>query len=369
MSSTVWTPDGFGKIVGTRREAFGGTSFEISGPGFKGWYKQAEIGDIDTDMDADTVTDELARIHDQENLPWDPRPQNPVGAGDLLETGLEHSVSDSLDSLHYDDGRATVQAVRHQRVSIDEPFEGEDIKKESEPDDSDEEVTVLDEEEVPELRWANIQLLGGGKTSGWADVRNKAKGLRDSMSMSITRNDGDYIEATIQGTNGQYEAYVQRHGSASGSFKVTGWGCTCKWGEWAYKREHTYVGRMCSHALALYYEMQSLGYKQDDTVTVESSRVASWGEGSCPDCGYDEINADGEPDEDGSFPVSCPNCNWKGVDNEDVRGHSDTYHEARMARIAGKAYSLAEQDALINEAGMASQFSKLRLEDSHYLLP
>lgn len=282
MNGWVNTKQGRARIE-ARQDTRRGQHFYLRGEGFHGWYKAAEIENLES------VDFTGAPVVDLEHLPWEPVPT--VADNPFMDD------TDALDTLHYEDGRATTLTEADLTVTAS----GDDI-----PGD-----------------WANIELLGEEGTepdpddpnpvmanihSAWSDVQEKAKKLRADMALNVTRDDGDYIEATIRGSSGSYETYVQRHGASSGSYTVTGWGCTCGWGQWAWKRQHTYVGRMCSHALALYLEMQSREY-------------------------------------------------YRNVNNR----------AARMARIAGKVYTPEEEQELIMESGVASQLNRLRLENSHYL--
>ena len=279
MTTWVNTPEGRGRVTEYQDAQHGG-HVHVAGDGFEGWYRVAEVDGFDPAPFAPAPNVDL------DHLPWEPVPttsiDNPFGED-----------TDPLDTLHYEDGRATTLTSGHRTASEDVPGD-----------------------------WANIVLLGEegtepdpddpnpmvGVTSAWSDVQEKAKQLRAQMALNVTRDDGDYIEATIRGSSGSYETYVQRHGSGAGNYAVTGWGCTCGWGQWAWKRQHTYVGRMCSHALALYLEMQSREY-------------------------------------------------YRNVERR----------SAGLLRIAGKVYTPEEEAELIAESGTASQLQRLRLDNSHYL--
>lgn len=284
MNDWVNTPNGPGRIE-ARQATRGGHDFYVRGEGFHGWYKRSEIQTLDG------IEFTEAPLVDLEHLPWEPMPTS-------TNTPFMEDFA-AIDTLHYDDGRAT-------------PLTGVDLTHAS--------VTASGED-IPG-DWGNIELLGEegtepdpddpnpvlARSAAWSDIQEKAKRLRSEMALNVTRDDGDYIEADVRGDNGSYETYVQRHGASGGNYAVTGWGCTCGWGQWAWKRQHTYVGRMCAHALALYLEMQSREY-------------------------------------------------YRNVNNR----------AARMARIAGKVYTPEEEQELIMESGIASQLNRLRLEDSHYL--
>lgn len=163
-------------------------------------------------------------------------------------------------------------------ASDDTDGEGED-----ETDEGDE---VNDEDEKPVLRWASLavdpklpapwrdylSMLNNEplvREAAWRDVRSKARRLRYSNKVYIDKFDKTLITGRVQGDTGLYDTVVHRLAATNGRATVTGWDCTCEWGKWAWKRERTFVGRMCSHALAMYYEMQSRDYRR-------SSKTAAW---------------------------------------------------------------------------------------------
>lgn len=94
------------------------------------------------------------------------------------------------------------------------------------------------------------------KDSSWSDVRNKAVALRKLGAVTILRLDPDVVTAQVIGEHGLYNVALYRQDPNSHS--LSSWECDCPWGEWAFKREHQYVGRMCSHAYAVLMEAQSL---------------------------------------------------------------------------------------------------------------
>ncbi len=103
--------------------------------------------------------------------------------------------------------------------------------------------------------------------AAWKDVVDKSKRLRAEGAISVEVFKPEVITAYIQGDNGKYYTTVQRLGSAPGasrqltSTQVSGWSCECDWGQWAWLRKRSFVGRMCSHAYALFSEMRSLDAK------------------------------------------------------------------------------------------------------------
>ncbi len=105
--------------------------------------------------------------------------------------------------------------------------------------------------------------------AAWKDVVQKSKRLRAEGAIEVEAFRPDVITAYVQGDNGRYYTTVQRLGSvASGvgrqltSTQVSGWSCECDWGHWSWIRKRSFVGRMCSHAYALFSEMRSLDAKE-----------------------------------------------------------------------------------------------------------
>src|SRR5690606_13139774 len=93
----------------------------------------------------------------------------------------------------------------------------------------------------------------------WKDVRAKAVRLRHSGQVMTRAANPDIIASQVTGDHGTYEVMVIRSNIFQGSSAVDSWSCECPWGQWAFKREHTFVGRMCSHAYATLLELQALG--------------------------------------------------------------------------------------------------------------
>lgn len=97
------------------------------------------------------------------------------------------------------------------------------------------------------------------RQAAWADVRKKALRLRSEGSVRVSYYEPKEIQAEVQGDNGLYDTSISRKNAFGNG--VTYYNCSCPWGQWAFKRQYTYVGRFCSHGLAAYHEMQSLDNK------------------------------------------------------------------------------------------------------------
>ena len=97
------------------------------------------------------------------------------------------------------------------------------------------------------------------RQAAWADVRKKAVRLRKEGAVHVSYYEPKQIQAMVTGDNGTYDTAVSRKNAFGNG--VTYYDCSCPWGQWAFKRQYTYVGRFCSHGLAAYHEMQSLDNK------------------------------------------------------------------------------------------------------------
>ncbi len=121
----------------------------------------------------------------------------------------------------------------------------------------------------------SFPMYANRKTTSWETVRNKAVMLRNNGNVSVQNYSPDYIKASVKGTNSTYEVEIVLGGEGANyqdvrDTQVSAWTCTCPWGEWAWKRENKYVGRMCSHAYAAFMEFQSLNYRSASKKTADN---------------------------------------------------------------------------------------------------
>ena len=103
-------------------------------------------------------------------------------------------------------------------------------------------------------------------TAAWADVQDKAIDIARggkvrvlSVQMYDELHPETFYGQVASPTGEVYDTGLQ---FVPGSWRVAFWECTCKWAQYAWGRTRQWVkfeGRMCSHALALVYEMQSRG--------------------------------------------------------------------------------------------------------------
>jgi hypothetical protein len=94
-------------------------------------------------------------------------------------------------------------------------------------------------------------------TAAWSEVRSKAKKIRSEGNVKIIAVADNVITAHVKGEHGVYETRIMR---VPGSKSVGMWECGCKWATYSWARSgrwKKYEGRMCSHALALNFEVQS----------------------------------------------------------------------------------------------------------------
>lgn len=98
----------------------------------------------------------------------------------------------------------------------------------------------------------------------WRDVSAKAKRLRREGAVEVEDIGHDRIYARVQGDTGIYDTMIAKGGDYGQVGQgISNWRCSCDWGKWAFKRQMTYVGRLCSHAYAAYLEMQSKHIKSN----------------------------------------------------------------------------------------------------------
>lgn len=101
------------------------------------------------------------------------------------------------------------------------------------------------------------------RQAAWADVRAKATRLRRSGNVQTDAINPVAIVATVTGDHGIYEVAVIRGSQYQGSSHVSEWSCSCPWGDWAFERQNTYVGRLCSHAYAALQELRAATMRKD----------------------------------------------------------------------------------------------------------
>jgi hypothetical protein len=94
------------------------------------------------------------------------------------------------------------------------------------------------------------------RTSAWRDVRSKALRLRREGKVHVKDISPIQIYASVDGDSDTYETMIVKGAGAKGQ-SIADWHCSCPWGRWAFKRQMSYVGRLCSHGYASFLEMES----------------------------------------------------------------------------------------------------------------
>ena len=99
------------------------------------------------------------------------------------------------------------------------------------------------------------------KQASWDDIQAKAHDIFKIGGVNIIAVTDTTVAAHVLGNHGTYETDLQfAPGSSGRAREVVLWDCTCPWALYAWGRSgqwKKYEGRMCSHALALYYQFQS----------------------------------------------------------------------------------------------------------------
>lgn len=104
------------------------------------------------------------------------------------------------------------------------------------------------------------------RTAAWSDVRQKAMRLKREGRVAVQDMDHSRVYASVKGDHGEYDVMILKggaYGGAGGGQSITDWRCSCDWGKWAFKRQLTYVGRLCSHGYATYLTQQA-AYLKDN---------------------------------------------------------------------------------------------------------
>lgn len=202
----VSTEYGPGVVLQTDTGQLGATTYHVKGSGFQGWFNEDEVFHL-----AETTTTKSSRTSADESVDEA-----------CMKCGSELDHADGTPFLYC-----------------------------PECDDT------PDEKTDKESQWR--------KNAAWADVRAKALRIRSGSRVQVMESRASYILAQVQGDNGLYRTSISRRGGKGLGLKkkqesprrISAWTCTCGWGQTDHLRKHKYVGRMCSHALALYFELQS----------------------------------------------------------------------------------------------------------------
>jgi hypothetical protein len=167
--------------------------------------------------------------------------------------------------------------------------------------------------------------------AAWSDIIRKAKRLRAAGAITILNHEPQVTAAIVKGDSSTYDVVLHRQDP--GKKSITMYECSCPWGQWAFKRQVTFVGRMCSHALAVVYEVQSMDY---------------WSQVEMREMFGDE-----------GATAS------KHVAKRDIFFLPSRRRDRKSQRQA--SVTAFDREALIDEDGEASNLNKLDLTGTHYL--
>lgn len=289
MSQTVETQFGTGTVV-DRESVRGRVSYKVEGPGFSTWV---EASALPQDFQWMPGPDDIQ--NNSVTLPYNPAPQTWVNPHDQNIVPGRQSINPQkrtapADSLALQEEGESYEPGPASHLFATGGLSPEDIQAKLGPKYvnafethdftslqarlTEHPELVLSEyrERVAELatqadheylsRVGRNEALEASdpqiREAAWKDVRAKAVRLRKSGQVNLRGATPDVIATQVTGDHGTYEVMVMRSNIFQGSSAVDSWSCECPWGQWAWKREHSFVGRMCSHAYASLMELQSL---------------------------------------------------------------------------------------------------------------
>jgi hypothetical protein len=257
--------DGYDKYIGSNGD---GTYHLIASGGGK-LPKGQQYGHYDSHQDAhDAVEAIIARNHAHAST------KTAAPAADPGPTQIESQVEQLMQFWAVDNNNwwhwtgaqsdlALLNQMQQQMMAVGAPG--------GPPGQMQAQSSFRIEANTPEPWREYLQILASDRLvalAAWADVVQKSKRLRAEGAIALEVFKPEVITAFVQGDNGRYYTTVQRLGSVAPgvgrqltSTQVSGWSCECDWGHWAWIRKRSFVGRMCSHAYALFSEMRSLDAK------------------------------------------------------------------------------------------------------------
>lgn len=105
------------------------------------------------------------------------------------------------------------------------------------------------------------------KQAAWSDIMIKAKRYKSEGRVNLLRNGVNYIVSEVRGDNGTYDTEIQR--MDPNSLSITGWNCTCPWGQHAWgrtRRFKKFEGRPCAHVMATLWVSQSTPLDEESDI-------------------------------------------------------------------------------------------------------
>lgn len=259
----VHTPYGRGRIIEKS-----GSRVRVEGEDFSIWLSSRELlFDWVEDNSEEEVNPDL-----NTTLPYDPSPQFLPDSNSTIQPGQTVDVDERLqESL-------SVEAELSDKYAKLRPIQDpSSLKSQLERNPELTARKIAESFGEPTTPEPDFSLLSHPKyrEAAWKDVRAKAVRLRREGKVSTSEITPRAIVARVEGDNGTYDTVVVRAGATIGAGSITEWGCSCEWGKWAFKRQHTYVGRLCSHAYAAYMELQSSAPITHNPDVVKKKRVRS----------------------------------------------------------------------------------------------
>lgn len=132
------------------------------------------------------------------------------------------------------------------------------------------------------------------RTAAWSDVVKKAARIRQDGGVRIIStpekgsSNQDWVIADVRGDTNVYRTELMR---VAGSRSTALWRCGCAWAAYSWGRSgrwKKYEGRMCSHALAVQYEMQARTGFDGSEPAYEDPAPKDWGKGVEPQFEHDK---------------------------------------------------------------------------------
>lgn len=272
MSKRVMTAHGPGVVVATD-DIRGRVQYQVEGEGFKVWVSAAsvaEFGQVEWELDEENVDESNSTT-----LPYNPTPQNFPHSGEstiqpIHKLDIEKRTSPS-DSLRFSNIEDLQERLGSKYASIPQDVDYGSLQARLDEDpyrllsDFRQRAFERRAELDPMLgQQMDIEAVDSGlRTAAWADVRKKAVRLRRTGMVDMEAANPSAIVAMVTGDHGIYETIVVRGSVFTGSSAITEWSCSCPWGDWAFERQHTFVGRLCSHAYASLLELQALNKRKE----------------------------------------------------------------------------------------------------------
>ncbi len=207
--------------------------------------------------------------------------------------------------------------------------------------------------------------------ASWAEVRDRAVNTRRNDGVRIMSMTESKAVGQVRSSSTPGRVYQTELTFAPGTRQVALWSCSCPWNTYSWGRSGPwakYEGRMCNHALAMMYEVQS-GEFGGETIEDEP--------GFTDDVYWHTANLSGEDlfmAQSELHDPDTPALPETTGEAEDALVEGALAHLAKLRSLAAKEarihFSLAEQSAVINETptreGGARNFDRMDISGTHY---